>query len=294
MRSLRWIFTLVLFASALVVACGGDDQRAIKEPVEPRSEAERICQRYRDAVTNVRLGGSATEQADDLDTVAEAARKARANTAAGDLEGAAGRQYLETIARLARAYREAADAKRENDTERFNRALDVAEPSDERLDTLADLSGLKDCSLDEPRRDGTESRLSQSGFPALIVPKGPRLPPSTDDSSISYLVGSDARIALSRGPKLPTGRVSPDEAAKILKDRPPSQLKLEPAGSTGDRQAPMRRYRLGEGGGAGTLYAFSGQGHVWVLVCQTRGGRDDPRLDAACERAVDTAGFLMF
>lgn len=297
MRSLRSISTLVLLASALAAGCGGDeDDRVTKKPVEPRAaaDAERLCRRYRDAVTNVRLGGSSVDQAEDLDAVAAAARKARANTDANDLAVERGRQYLETLDRLILAYREAADAKRGNDDERFNRALDVAEPGDEALDTLADLSGLKDCSLDEPRHDGTESRVSQSGFPALIVPKGPRSPPTTDDRNVFYGVGSGARIGLSRAYKLPTGRVSPDEAADLFEKRLPSGRKIEPAGSAGDRQVPMRRYRLGEQGGAGTGYVFSGQGHLWLLVCQDPAGGDDSRLNAACERAVDSAGFLMF
>ena len=46
---------------------------------------------------------------------------------------------------------------------------------------------------------------------------------------------------------------------------------------------------------AGTGYVFSGQGYLWLLVCQAPGGQGYPRLDrAACERAVASAGFLMF
>jgi len=286
--------TLVLVATALAAGCGGAD--VIDEPPERSTaavEAEKLCQGYRDAVTDVRLNGSPADQAGDFEAVGDAARKARANTDTAGLEGPRGRQYLATLDRLVPAYREVSEAKRARDNERVSRALDVAEPADEALDTLADLSGLKDCSLDEPRHNGTESRVSQSGFPALIVPKGPRSPP-TGDRNIFYGVGPTARIGLARAYKLPTGRVSSDEAADIFENRLPSGRKIEPAGSAGDRQLPMRRYRLGEGGMAGTGYVFSGQGYLWLLVCQAPGGQGDPRLDAACERAVETAGFLMF
>lgn len=208
--------TLVLVATALAAGCGGAD--VIDEPPERSTaavEAEKLCQGYRDAVTDVRLNGSPVDQAGDFEAVGDAARKARANTDTAGLEGPRGRQYLATLDRLVPAYREVSEAKRARDNERVSRALDVAVPADEALDTLADLSGLKDCSLDEPRHNGTESRVSQSGFPALIVPKGPRSPP-TGDRNIFYGVGPTARIGLARAYKLPTGRVSSDEAADIF------------------------------------------------------------------------------
>lgn len=45
---------------------------------------------------------------------------------------------------------------------------------------------------------------------------------------------------------------------------------------------------------SGTVHIFSGQGSVFALDCQTDQNEPSADLDAACERAVETLGFLMF
>jgi len=176
----------------------------------------------------------------------------------------------------------------------LGRALDIAEPGDEALDTAADRAGLTECSLDEPR-PGRESRVSQSGFPALIVPQGPRVPPSPDQRTQVYPLGPDEAIVLERGPQIPTGTVSPARAAQAFNNPRSGFNSLEPTGALGDEQVPMRGYHHTNKEDSGTLAAFSGQGHIWGMVCASRRpGGPSPKLKGACGRAAETAGFLMF
>jgi len=257
------------------------------------STAERLCSKYRQAVSDVRFNGSSSEQAEDFRAAARAARAARKGTDRSEL-GAGGRAYLDALDTIIPAYEEAAAAAAKKDMGAFDRALDAAEPADEALDTFADRAGLERCSLDEPRV-GLESRFSQSGFPALIVPKGPRVPPSPDQSTQVYPVGPDESIVLERGPQIPTGTVLPARAARAFNNPRSGFHRLESTGALGDEQVPMRAYRYRNKEDSGTLAAFSGQGHIWGMVCASRRpGGPSTKLTRACRRAAETAGFLMF
>lgn len=305
---MRPLVALALVAAAAgVVACGGEGDDGDKSgngringPVtsqsrpQPAAEtrAEGLCRRYREAVTDVRLSASDSDQAADFRSAAKAARAARSGTRPQDLSPP-GRPYLQSLALVARAYEQAAAAKERGDEPAFNRALDVAEPTDERLDTFADVGGLKRCSLDEPKRP--EKRVSQSGFPALIVPDGPLVPPQ--DNKVVYPLDSDEVIVAQRGPKTATGRVALDVAARRFEPAAKGPLNLREVGDVGDHQAPMRRYRYAVAGGStrGLMHVFSGQGRLWLLYCSSkRPGGPSPRLLRACDRAVKSAGFLMF
>ncbi len=256
------------------------------------STAERLCSKYRQAVTNVRFSGSSSEQAEDFRAAARAASAARKGASPGEL-GAGGRAYLGKLDTIIPAYEKAAAAAAKMDRAAFDRALDVAEPADEALDTFAERAGLERCSLNEPLAG--ESRVSQSGFPALIVPKGRRVPPSPDQRTQVYPLGPDESIVLERGPQIPTGTVSPARAAQAFNNPRSGFRRLEPTGALGDDQVPMRGYRYKNKGDSGILAAFSGQGHIWGLVCASRRqGGPSPKLNGACGRAAETAGFLMF
>ncbi len=259
----------------------------------PPRPAERLCSEYRQAVTEIRFNGSPADQAKDFRAAARVARAARKKTGANGL-GPGGRGYLDALDTLIPAYEDAAAAAAKRDSEAFDRALDAAEPADEALDTFADRAGLERCSLDEPRK-GRESRVSQSGFPALIVPKGQRLPPSPNQSSQAYPLGPDEAIVLERGPEIPTGTVPPARAARAFRESDPDFRRLEPIGALGDEQVPVRGYRYEHEKDRGTVAVFSGQGHLWLMVCSSRRPNGPSRmLESACARAAETAGFLMF
>lgn len=257
------------------------------------STAERLCSKYRQAVTDVRFSGSSSEQAEDFRAAARAASAARKGASRGEV-GAGGRAYLDTLDTIIPAYEKVAAAAAKKDRAAFDRALDAAEPADEALDRFAERAGLERCSLNEPRA-GVESRFSQSGFPALIVPKGRRVPPSPDQRTQVYPLGPDESIVLERGPQISTGTVSPARAAQAFNNPRSGFHRLEPTGALGDDQVPMRGYRYENKEDSGILAAFSGQGHIWGMVCASRRpGGPSPKLKGACGRAAETAGFLMF
>lgn len=282
-------------------ACGGDAEETPKRAGDtpeaaqggnraPSRTAERLCSSYRRAVTNVRFNGSSSDQAEDFRAAASVARAARKGTSQGEL-GSAGRDYLKRLDTLVSAYAAAAAAAAKKDRGAFERALDAAEPADESLDILANKAGLERCSLDEPRT--SESRVSQSGFPSLIVPKGERFPPSPDRQV--YPLNPDESIVLERGPQITTGTFSPVRAGRAL-DNPRSGFNgLEATGAVGDDQVPMRGFSYKNADDRGSVAAFSGQGHMWLLVCASRRPQGpSARLKRACARAAETAGFLMF
>lgn len=301
----------IVLASVALAACGGEDERGkpqeppgggADEPGKPqgppgggasKAAAERLCQAYRTAVTDIRSSGLPRDQAADFRAAARAARAAR-RKARG--LGSGGADYTRLLDVVARAYNVAASARERGDSEGFSRALDTGEPADEALDTAADRAGLSACSLDEPH-PGQESRVSQSGFPALLVPKGPRVPPDRNNRRQAYPLdprGEEA-IVLERGPRLATGRIPAAEAAKRFTDSGPSAQSLRPAGSAGDQQVPMRRFRYDDPRGRGSIDVFSGQGHIWILACSSRRpSGPSPTLRRACDRAATGAGFLMF
>ncbi|MDQ3588425.1 MAG: hypothetical protein M3375_08775 [Actinomycetota bacterium] len=243
-------------------------------------------------MTEVRFNGSPADQAEDFRDAGGVARAARKGTPRAGL-GAAAHDYQKTLDALIAAYEDAATALAKRDSRTFDRALDAAEPADEALDTLADRAGLGRCSLDEPRA-GRESRVSQSGFPALIVPKGQRVPPSPDQSSQAYPLSRDEAIVLERGPKI-SGTVPAARAARAFEDSDPDFRTVKPIGPLGDEQVPVRGYRYEDDKDRGTVAVFSGQGHLWLMVCSSRRPNGpSPELESACTRAAETVGFLMF
>lgn len=291
---------VALAAAALALgACGGGDDGGGgggREKGSSKDAAERLCQTYRTAVTDVRYTAREPRgRARDFRNAERAARAVRRGTSAGELD-AAGPDYLRLLDTVAGAYRAAATAAGRNDQTGLGRALDIAEPGDEALDTAADRAGLTECSLDEPR-PGRESRVSQSGFPALLVPKGPRVPPNSEETAQAYPI--DARnqeaIVLVRGPRLSTGRIPVEQAAERFETDPLEGQKIEPAGESGDEQVPMRRFRYTSAQDRGTIHVFSGQGNLWLISCSSRlPDGPSPALNDACDRAAQTAGFLMF
>lgn len=287
---------VALAAAALALgACGGGNGGGGGERPSGKDAAERLCQTYRTAVTDVRFKGGPRDQARDFRAAAQAARAARRGTSANVL-GTDGADYLRFLDTVAGAYDAAAAASRRNDQLRLNQALDVGEPGDEALDIAADRSGLNECSLDEPR-PGRESRVSQSGFPALLVPKAPAVPPNAEETAQAYPIDASNQeaIVLQRGPRLSTGRIPVEQAAERFENDPIEGQRVEPAGESGDSQVPMRRFRYTSARDRGTVDVFSGQGSLWLMACSSRlPDGPSPALTAACDRAAQTAGFLMF
>jgi hypothetical protein len=283
------------------VACGGGDDDGDGDGAESR--AAQLCRDYRDAVTEVRFDGSEDQLEADFRAAAAAARAAAEGTSEQDLSVRA-EDYLTALERLATAYDDAAEATAARDREGYNAALDVAEPTDDAFNGLAEAEGFESCALAAPAAD--EGGVSQSGFPAMAVPERafPGTPPTGGDGVeqvVSYPLDDAELLRLVRGPKLETGTVPLDEAAELFEGEFGEGFSsLEAAGDSGNELVEMRRYdyeQEEEEGSTitGTAHVFSGQGNVWALDCST----DDPagpspELEQACERAVATLGFLMF
>jgi hypothetical protein len=207
--------------------------------------------------------------------------------------------YFDVLDALVEAYEDAADASRTGNDEALNRALDVAEPADDEFNGIVARNGLTACAL--PLGEPGDEGVSQSGFPAMFVPEEAFLgsPPSEDGElgQIVYPIGDDAALVLYRGPAIDTGTVSVDEAAEYLEADPPFGHVLGDSAAAGNRLVDMRRYDFTNDRHqvSGDLYASSGQGHVYVLECSSRPASDaEAELEAACQRAVETLGFLMF
>jgi hypothetical protein len=119
--------------------------------------------------------------------------------------------------------------------------------------------------------------------------------PTDDEIDGAARRGGLERCALAAAPEsLSTGTVPVERAAEVFERefRVPS---LEAAGNSGNHLVPMRAYRYRVGNEQGTAHVFSGQGRVWALICLSkRSGGPSDELEHACERAVDTIGFLMF
>ncbi len=263
-------------------------------PERASAAAERLCSTYRQAVAKFRYSGSRKQQAADLRAAARAAEKALDETGEEDLlqEGPA---YLEALDAIIPAYERAATAA--TTTKRRSPAyfieLAVLKSRDERLDTNAERAGLERCSLDEPRSG--EQRVSQAGFPTVIVPTGGGdVAPTKDQSSLLYPVSGKESIVLERGERIPTGTVSTARAARMFGRSHGRFRTLEATRALGDEQLPMRGYRYVRDRERGTLTVFSGQGHVWLIVCSSSRPQGPSRtLRRACRRAVATAGFMM-
>lgn len=302
LRSPIHLFLAAVCVLVALAGCGGDDGggdsnggggRGSEGERGGAAAAEALCGEYRKAVAAVRFQGTDPEQAADFTAAAKAARAAQSGTKPGDLTRL-GPEYLRSLATVAGAYERAASAKAKRDSNAFNRALDVGEPADDNVDGIARRGGLERCALGAV--GAGEAGVSQSGFPALAVPKAAfgKVPPSTDNRLAAYPLDREEALLLQRGPKLPTGSVSADEAARRF-EAVGSSLAPKQVGPSGNKLVAMRKFAYKSSQGAGTAHAFSGQGNLWLLFCQSRrSGGPSPQLERACDRAVATLGFLMF
>lgn len=279
----------VVAVGAVLAACGGGDEEEPPEPEE--SAALEACLDYRQAVTDVRAQAPDEDQADDFDAASEAARAALEATDESDLE-VGGADYVGRLEDLANAYAEAAEALRAGDESAFSSVLDFAEPADDELNGLAARGGLEGCALPVPEAD--ETGVSQSGFPATVVPaSGVPQPPS--DSAIAYEVSSEEAIVILRGPELDSGTLPIEETVSAFEEMAAASLAAEEVGEAGNPLVPMREYTYDDGTTGGTVFVFSGQGTLWLMQCAVMGSAEpSPELDAACDRAVEGLGFLMF
>ena len=278
----------------MVLAACGDGSDESTTAVAP---AELLCRDYRLAITAVRSDGSPEEQSADFAAAADAARAAREGTTAEDLS-TGGEDYLTTLDELSSAYDQAAAASSERDRADYFAALDRAEPADDALDGLAGAGGLDSCALGEV--EGDEQGVSQSGFPALAVPAD-AVPVPPRGNTISYTLPAGAIRLIDIGPAA-AGVVDPAEsAASFERDLGGEFVDLAQVGESGNDLVPMTEYRYAyDAGGSGTIpgitHVFSGQGKTWALDCSGSQPASEvaPELQAACDRAVATLGFLMF
>lgn len=288
-------FLLASLAAAIgLAACGGDGESTSTAATSP---AEQLCRDYRLAVTAVRVNGSPEEKSADLAAAADAARAALEDTSAEDLS-TGGEDYLQTLDELASAYDAAATALTEGSKADYFAGLDRAEPADDALDGLAGDAGFASCALGEVAAD--EQGVSQSGFPALAVPAD-AVPVPPQGNTITYTLPAGAIRLIDIGPAA-AGTVDPAEsAASFEQDLGGEFEQLDQVGESGNELVPTTEFHYAyDNGGSGTVpgiaHVFSGQGEIWALDCAGSEPATEvtPELQTACERAVETLGFLIF
>lgn len=273
-------------------ACGSDDPA----PPPETSAAEDLCRDYRDAVTEVRTKGLPADKTEDFAALAAATDAAIAGTDPEDLT-TGGDDYLATLETLAEAYRQASEASERESKDDYFAALDVAEPADDMLDGLAGDGGLASCALGEVESD--EQGVSQSGYPALALPADATpVPPGENTVTYSLPEGSIRLIDVQSLPE--GGTVPPEEAATAFEETFSETFSsLEPVGDSGNELVPMTEYSYEFEDGSeivpGITHVFSGQGELWALDCSSgESGEIPDTVQAACDRAVETLGFLIF
>jgi len=275
-------------------ACDDDETTTTAAP-----PAEELCLDFRNAVTALRFGADGADGAADFTAAADAAGAAAEGTAPEDLS-TGGQDYIDRLGVLTLALEDAAAAKEEGDDEAFNRALDVAEPTDDIVDGLAADGGLSGCVLGAVAED--EQGISQSGFPALAVPgDSPPTPPEGNEAIIFPLADGTVIRLLTLG-SIDTGTVPVEDAAAEFESGFGAEFAtLEQVGDSGNQLVPMLEYSYafdsGENGAMpGIAHVFSGQGRIWALDCGATSEEEGitPELQTACDRAVETLGFLMF
>lgn len=292
-RALIATLASLLLAAVSLAACGGSED----ESTTDIAGAEELCRDYRLAVSALRLDGTPEEQSADFEAAAAAARAAQEGTSPEDLS-TNGEDYLATLDELASALDRAAAASADSNKSDYFAALDIAEPADDALDGLAGAGGLEGCALGEVAAD--EQGVSQSGFPALAVP-GDAVPVPPQGNTITYTLPEGAIRLIEIAPA-EAGTVSPADSAAVFESQLGDEFaQLDQVGEAGNDLVPTTEYAYEfEVGGTGTVpgiaHIFSGQGKVWALDCA--GSRPvsevDPDLASACERAVETLGFLVF
>lgn len=289
MRFRRLVAAPLAAVAISLAACGGGEEDGPPENPTANPEVLGACLEYRDAVAAVRFDATPEDQAADFEAASEAAGTARDATSEDDLtEG--GEDYIGRMDDLSDAYADAAEALSADDQEAFSQVLDFAEPADDEVNGIAARGGLGDCALPVPE-DG-EQGVSQSGFPAFVLPED-AVPQPPDEGFAAYELSDDQAILVERGPVVETGVVPLEEAASRFDDEVAEMRGAEPVGDAGPELVPMREYTFDDGSAQGRLFVFSGQGYLWILQCANRSGAD-PVDEAVCDRAVESAGFLMF
>lgn len=140
--------------------------------------------------------------------------------------------------------------------------------------------------------------MSQSGFPALAVP-GVATPVPPQGNVISYSL-PNAQMRVIGVETIDEGTIPVEEAASRFEDRFSDTFRsLNRVGDAGNQLVPMIEYtyefNTDAGPVPGIAHVFSGQGKVWALDCNSaETGEIPPDLQTACDRAVETIGFLMF
>lgn len=272
-------------------ACGGGDD---PEPVPETSAAEELCRDYRIAVGEIRVNAADDDKSADFAAVAEAAEAAIAGTSAEDLS-TGGEDYLSTMETLAEAAGMAADALASEDQDGYFAALDVAEPADDTIDGLAGDGGLETCALGQVAAG--EGGFSQSGYPALALP-GDATPVPPGENTVTYTL-PEGQIRLIDVTELPAGTVPTEESAAAFEEQFADTFSsLEPVGDSGNQLVPMTEYSYEIENGpelvGGIAHVFSGQGELWALDCSSAApGEVSEDVRAACDRAVETLGFLI-